>query len=144
LNRLQGPPETLLHVDAHLDNVAFLPAEDGDEVVFFDWQGTSRGLCVVDLSLFVNCAAPELRRAHERRLLERYHGRLVARGVRGYSTSSFRDDYRIALLRWWIGTVNGLGSGYAGSWSGRQAAVARQGVERWSAAIVDHGLAALV
>ncbi|MBW3539335.1 MAG: ecdysteroid 22-kinase family protein [Planctomycetes bacterium] len=143
LNRLQGPPETLLHVDAHLDNVVFVPAEDGDEAVFFDWQGVRRGLCVVDLALFVNCTAPDQRRDHETRLLERYHARLAARGIEGYPIESCLEDYRIALLRWWIGTVNGLGSDYAASWTGRQADLARQGVERWSTAVTDHRLTAL-
>ncbi len=138
IERLAGPPETLLHVDTHLDNLVFLGRGQDTELVVFDWQGVARGLGVVDLALFLTCASPTMRREHEADLMGRYHRGLVARGVRQYPLEQLMADYRVAILRWWIGTVNGLGSGYAGSWSGRQEELARQSVERLSAIVSDH------
>jgi len=50
-------------------------------------------------------------------------------------------DYSIALLRWWIGTVNGYGSPYAAALTGRQAQLAQQSVRWWNAVAADHLLA---
>jgi thiamine kinase-like enzyme len=130
----------LLHVDAHLDNFVFLERNTTPELVIFDWQGVARGLCVVDLALFLSGATVERRREHEPRLLAQYHAGLIAHRITGYSFPQLLDDYRTAILRWWIGTINGLGSSYAASWTGRQAEVARQSVIRWCAAVNDHQL----
>jgi hypothetical protein len=76
--------------------------------------------------------------------MERYYRRLVAAGVTGYSLECLTSDYRMAVLRWWIGTVNGLGSPYAAAWKGRQAEMARQSVRRWNAVAEDHHLSELI
>ena len=141
---LEGPPETLLHVDTHLDNLVFFDEEQGSRLVLFDWQGVARGRCVVDLALFLSGVSPELRRKHETDLIERYEQGLIGRGVATYPRERLRADYRVAMLRWWVGTVNGLGSTYAQSWTGRQLEVARQTAERMSAAVLDHHLSDLV
>ena len=144
INTLGGRPRTLLHIDTHLDNVAFLDAEDSTELVLFDWQGVGKGLGVVDLSSFLTGGSTEQRRQYERGLIERYHAVLVASGVTGYSLEMLNTDYSRALFRWWVGTVNGLGSSYAAAWTGRQAELARQSVERWNAISEDHGLTRIV
>jgi len=46
---------------------------------------------------------PERRRRLERRLLERYHATLTARGVQGYSFAALFHDYRLSAL-WQITT----------------------------------------
>jgi hypothetical protein len=46
---------------------------------------------------------PERRRRLERRLLERYHATLTARGVRGYSFDALLEDYRLSAA-WQITT----------------------------------------
>jgi hypothetical protein len=146
LRRLSGPPFTLLHGDAHLDNIAFLDGPDGPDgtAVLFDWQTLAKGLGVVDLALFMLGGSSEERGPHERQLMERYYRRLVAAGVTGYSLECLTSDYRMAVLRWWIGTVNGLGSPYAAAWKGRQAEMARQSVRRWNAVAEDHHLSELI
>ena len=143
LARLTADPSTLLHVDAHLDNFAFRSTEDGLTAILFDWQGTARGLGVVDLARFITGCAIEPRRANEAELVRRYHGALQARGIAGYSLEQLLADYRVALLRLWIGHVNGLGSPQAAAWTGRQAALVRQSVARMVAATMDHRVAEL-
>lgn len=144
LESLQGPPETLLHVDTHLDNVAFAGAGDDIRLILFDWQGVSKGLSVVDLAHFVTGTSSKATRLNEEFLLKRYHQGLISGGVDAYSFDRFFQDYRIAILRWWIGTVNGLGNPDSRNWTGRQADVAHQGVERWAAAALSYGVPALV
>jgi aminoglycoside/choline kinase family phosphotransferase len=144
LASVQGPPETLLHVDTHLDNIAFLGTDDDLQVVLFDWQGVSKGLCAVDVAAFVSGAIVDPDATKETELLKRYHDHLLVGGVDDYPLDRFLLDYRIALLRWWMGTVNGFGSSYADSWTGRQADLAQQSVLRWNTAIRDHHLAELL
>jgi Ser/Thr protein kinase RdoA (MazF antagonist) len=143
IGRLCRSPRTLLHGDTHLDNIAFI---DGVAAVpvFFDWQSVAKGVCVVDLALFLSSGSTEQRRMHERRLIEQYHTRLAASGVRSYSLETLMADYVVALVRWWIGTVNGLGSSHAGGWAGRQAQLARQSVQRWNGLTADHALLNLI
>jgi thiamine kinase-like enzyme len=143
LRRLGGPPNTILHGDVHLDNIAFLDGP-ASTAVLFDWQTLTKGLGAVDLALFMLGGSPAERRRHERHLIERYHGRLVAGGVTGYSFDTLLADFRVALLRWWIGTVNGLGSPYAAAWTGRQAHLALQSVKWWNAMAADHQLSELM
>ena len=144
LSRLGGKPTTLLHVDAHLDNIAFVGPAEQTEAVLFDWQGAGRGLGVLDLALFLTGGSTEQRRTHERELIARYHQRLTERGVSGYSLPQLLSDYRVALLRWCIGTINGLGSSYAATWKNRQLQVARRSVQNWNAIHADHGLHGLL
>jgi hypothetical protein len=122
LETLLGPPETLLHV------------------VLYDWQGVSKGLSAVDLALFLTSASTGQQASHDARLLTRYHDGLVRHGVDKYPFDRFQRDYRVALLRRWIGTVNGLATSYAKSWTGRQAALARQSVVRWGPVLINHRL----
>ncbi len=140
LARLAGPPTTLIHVDAHLDNFAFRETPDGVRAILFDWQGTARGLGVVDLALLLNALTPAQREHLETDLLQVYLETLRRLGVAGYPQARFQADFRLALLRWWIGTVNGLGSPQVAGWTGRQAALVRAGIERISAAALRHGL----
>lgn len=144
LERLQGPPETLLHVDTHLDNVAFVGTHDDMRFVLFDWQGVSKGLCVVDLALFLSGTSTETNRLNEDLLLKRYHDGLVSAGVDSYPFDQFIEDYRIAVLRSWIGTVNGLGHATSRDWTGRQLNVACQGVAKWTSALLYHRIPELV
>jgi thiamine kinase-like enzyme len=150
LAQLGGPPATLLHVDVHLDNLAFVNlasvcGERNDlQLLVFDWQGVSKGLCMVDVASFLSGAFVEPQTAAIEDLLVRYHRRLVNFGIDTYPWENCLLDFRVALLRWWIGTVNGLGSSYAVSWTGRQADLARQSVIRWNSLIADHRLLELI
>ena len=144
LETLQGPPVTLLHVDCHLDNMVFVGTEDSTKVMLFDWQGVSKGLGAVDLSLFLISASSEKKPLDDVRLLRRYHAGLVAHGVDGYPFDRLQSDYRVALLRRWIGIVNGLGSPAAKTLTGRQAELGRQSVVKLGSLLVNRGIPELV
>lgn len=103
------PPFTLVHNDASADNLFFVP---GPSVVVADWQLATRGRGAVDVATFLGGSLdPEVRRAHEERLLRAYHARLVEGGVTGYPWERCRDDYRLAALAvvWRLIGVVGMG-----------------------------------
>ena len=91
----QGP-RTVIHNDCRLDNLFF--DQDGSPV-FVDWQtiGCSRGTQDVGNLLAGSMNVPELRQNWEG-LLRRYHHRLTARGVRGYSWDECVAHYRQTIL----------------------------------------------
>lgn len=139
--RLGGPPSTLVHRDCHLDNIAFCARGP----VIFDWQRACVGAPALDVALFVSGALPGVdRAAHEAGLIDRYHTGLVARGVAGYALERLRDDVRAAMLRCFIGTVNGLAGDAAVPKNTRQASLARPTVQRWGRIVADYELLDLV
>jgi hypothetical protein len=72
-------PMTLLHGDPHPRNTYSLP--DGRMGVL-DWQLVRRGSWAHDVGYaLIGALPPELRRTHERELLDRYRGRLRDAGV---------------------------------------------------------------
>jgi hypothetical protein len=74
----QGPI-TLLHGDPHPLNTYTLPAGN---VGVLDWQLVRRGSWSHDVSYaLIGALEPDLRRAHERELLDNYRGRLQAAGI---------------------------------------------------------------
>lgn len=127
--RLDDPPPTLLHVDVHVDNVAF---RDG-EAVLFDWQGASSGPGALDVAHFVASALRGADREARPALLARYHAGLAAGGVAGYPLARLEEDVRLATLRLWVSVVGGGGSPAAAGWTGRAAALARAAAPRWAA-----------
>ena len=87
----------LVHGDYRLDNLLFT-AGRGCTVV--DWQTVSWGPAMLDASYFLGSGlSVEDRRAHERELVETYHGELLRlgatglerRAVRGRSTGGWRS-----------------------------------------------------
>lgn len=94
-------PETLVHGDLRLDNLAFR----GDEPVFFDWQGIRRGPAAYDVAWFLSGASDDLTPGDEAELLHTYHAALGEHGVRGYPFEAFERHYRMGLLT----TVQTLG-----------------------------------
>ena len=73
-------PMTLLHGDPHPRNTYSLP--DGRMGVL-DWQLVRRGSWVHDVGYaLIGALPPELRRNHERELLDNYRGRSARRGCR--------------------------------------------------------------
>jgi hypothetical protein len=71
-------------------------------------------------------------------------GLLGEHAVTQYPFESFLNDFRVALLRSWIGTVNGLGSSAASTWIGRQAQLAEQSVRKWNSLICAYRLRELL
>jgi hypothetical protein len=86
-------PRTVTHGDFRLDNLLF---KDGDLSPFVvDWQTTAWGTAAYDVAYFVGgCLTPELRRIHERQLLEDYFHTLTSYGVTGYGYEQFLVDYQ--------------------------------------------------
>ena len=95
LSDAQGP-RALLHGDYRLDNLMFAP----DQVIAVDWQTLDAGLPTRDLAYFISTAlTPEVRRTHERELVEAYHAQLMAYGVQDYTLEACQTDYRRGMLQ---------------------------------------------
>ena len=94
-------PETLVHGDLRLDNLAF---RDGDPV-FFDWQAIRRGPAAFDVAWFLSGASDTLTSGDETDLLRTYHAALEENGVSGYAFEVFERHYRMGLIT----TVQTLG-----------------------------------
>jgi thiamine kinase-like enzyme len=96
LGRCSEGPQTLVHNDFRLDNIFFEP---NDEPVVIDWQlaGRCRGTQDVAYLLSGSMNTDALRDCWAQ-LLERYHARLTAAGVRGYDLEVCRFHYRQSLL----------------------------------------------
>lgn len=85
---------TLQHGDFRPDNLLFDASGGKVSVAVVDWQTVQRGPGALDVSYFLGGAlTPELRRAHERDLIARYHDGLVRLGVTDYSLEECFDDY---------------------------------------------------
>ncbi len=78
-DRVARDPVTLLHGDPHPRNTYALP--DGT-MGLLDWQLVRRGSWSHDVGYaMIGALPPDLRRAHERELLDGYRGRLLDAGV---------------------------------------------------------------
>ena len=83
-------PLTVAHNDYRVDNLLF----GGERVVVVDWQTVTRGPGVDDLSYFLGASLPtEVRRAHERDLVEHYRQRMAEGGV-DLEVDQLWRDYR--------------------------------------------------
>lgn len=116
-------PETLIHTDLHLDNIAF---DGSNAATVIDWQGISRGPAAIDLAAFLSASLDsDTRRATESNLLRVYHELLIAHGVTDYSHDQLWRDYRLALLCILANIVNWLGSVNLDNLAGRELALTR-------------------
>lgn len=89
-----GAPETLLHGDAHFEN---LPLSEETEVVFLDWAAARRGLASFDVAVFmVQSFLPAQRALEERRRVDAHAATVDASG--GWSDPWL--DYRRGVLFW--------------------------------------------
>ena len=89
-----GEPATLLHGDAHFEN---LPLR-GDEVVFLDWASAHCGSASFDLAVFmVQSFLPEARKREERGRVAA-HAAAVTKGSTGWTDPWL--DYRRSVLYW--------------------------------------------
>ena len=97
---LQGRAYTVVHDDLHAGNVLYPRNPDVESVRLVDWQTWHIDLGPKDLAhMMALFWFPERRRRLEVPLLRRYHERLAANGVRGYSWSDCWADYRLCVLR---------------------------------------------
>lgn len=104
--RALGEPETLLHGDAHFENLALIEKPDGSsEILFHDWAGVRRGSGSFDLAVFLVMSFPPERRPQvERKLVALYSDALAAAGA-----TEARDPwegYRLGVLAWAVRLVH--------------------------------------
>jgi hypothetical protein len=90
-------PQTLCHGDTHIGNTYRLPDDSGG---LFDWQLTSRGFAMHDISyLLATGLSVAERRQHERELLGYYRERLMAQGVADAPAAEMLwTEYRRAMV----------------------------------------------
>jgi hypothetical protein len=96
LSRGADGPQTLVHNDCRLDNLFF--GDDG-QPRFIDWQVLARTRGTQDVgNLLAGSMSSDDLAANWERLLRRYHDRLQAGGVTGYSFDECVQHYRINVL----------------------------------------------
>ncbi|MBC7791125.1 MAG: aminoglycoside phosphotransferase family protein [Anaerolineae bacterium] len=90
---------SITHGDAHAGNFLF-PRKAGDPTYLIDWQLWHVDLGVRDVAFLLGLASyPDGSRETEVRLLRKYHDRLAALGVHGYSWDDLWLDYRRCIVR---------------------------------------------
>jgi hypothetical protein len=131
LRRLDRGPRTLVHHDCHPGNLAQFP--DG-RVVLFDWQLVRAGPWASDVAYLVATSlSTDQRRAHERRLLERYLDALAVMGGRPPIASEAWRSYVANLVYPLEAMVVTLALGAL-----QPADAVRPVVARAAAAVADH------
>ena len=131
-------PSTVVHGDFRMDNLFFGDDDGLDPMMVIDWQGCLRSKGVRDVAYFLTQSVPtDVRREHERELLERWHATLVEGGVEDYPFDTAWEDYRRAVLCVWIPVV--VIAGTLDSSNERARAWMTKMVERCAAAIDDLG-----
>jgi aminoglycoside/choline kinase family phosphotransferase len=92
-------PLCVVHGDFRPDNLMFGSRDGKVSVTTVDWQTTGAAVGAMDAAYFIgNSMFSTDRRTHEMALLERYHSKLVERGVPRYSWEACLEDYRRATL----------------------------------------------
>ena len=92
-------PATLLHGDAHAENLPLLAPDAGapEQVVFLDWPGPRRGQAGFDVAVFIAMSLTvEQRRREERALLALHSDALREAGV---DPPDPWLGYRLGILR---------------------------------------------
>jgi aminoglycoside phosphotransferase (APT) family kinase protein len=118
-------PLTFLHGDSHVGNMYFV----GDAAGLFDWQVAQCGQGMRDVSYFlVTSLASELRRAHERELIELWRAVLKGEGVKPPTTEAVWRQHRLHAIYAWIGSAVTAAAGELQPEPIARAGLARAGV----------------
>ena len=134
--QLDQHPTTLIHGDFRMDNMLFGQAPEHDSLLVVDFQGPLKGNGIHDVAyLLSHSAKTEVRREHERNLIERYSSGLINAGVKDYSFEKAWNDYRIGVLYSW--TVAAVIAGTMDPANNRGFAWMSKMVERNGTAIND-------
>lgn len=140
---MSTPPLTVVHGDFRMDNLFFGDGPDEEPLVAVDWQGSLRGRATQDLAYFMTgSVTTDVRRAHERELVEAWREGLVAAGVSGYSADDAWEDYRRGVAYVW--TIAVVVAGTLDRTNERANAWMSVMLERSVAAIDDLGIVDLV
>ena len=91
---------TVVHTDFRAENFLFGGSAGPDTVTVLDFQVMTRHVGVWDIANFLGASVTvENRRSWEQGVLDRYHDRLVASGVTGYTREQCQRDYRYCTLQ---------------------------------------------
>jgi hypothetical protein len=103
VDQLLAMPNTVEHADVRLDNILFGERDGASWVSILDWQAPTRGGGMQDVGYFLSQSLPvDVRRAHERELLDLYFTTLQQFGVGEYSRAQAEAEYRIGVLWGWL------------------------------------------
>lgn len=104
--KLDQHPKTLIHGDFRMDNMLFGQAPEHDALLVVDFQGPLKGNGMHDVAyLLSHSAKTDVRREHERDLIERYANGLITAGIKDYSVEKAWNDYRVGVLYSWTVAV---------------------------------------
>jgi len=96
-------PVTLCHGDYRMENLLYGHSPEQDAVAVIDWQGPLRARGMNDVALFLGQSTQtDVRRAHERALVQRYVDGLKAAGIEGLTMDDAWEEYRFSLLYNWV------------------------------------------
>ncbi len=91
-------PWTIAHQDYRVENLMFGPPGSG-QVVVLDWQGIGRGPGMYDVGYILGGSMEvELRREHEKALVQAYVDQLAELGIEGYDFDKAWADYALSHL----------------------------------------------
>lgn len=91
-------PRCLIHGDFRLDNMLFDIHAGAEDIAVLDWQTTGVGNGLTDIGYFLGTGiGDDLRRAHERELLDLYCTEMTRRGV-AMTRDAIWDDYVMGAL----------------------------------------------
>jgi hypothetical protein len=95
-NFLMSRPNSLVHGDARIENIAFEDGSGPDKVRLFDWAGALRGPAIYDLTYFIaGSLDTNLRRSMESDIQEAYYTEMLEGGVQNFSMDDLKEDMRI-------------------------------------------------
>ena len=99
---MDQPPLTLSHGDFRMENFLYATRPEHHPMVILDWQGPLLARGMQDLALLLGQSSQvEVRRKHERGLIERYLDGLAREGVADYGFDEAWVHYRHAMLYNW-------------------------------------------
>jgi aminoglycoside phosphotransferase (APT) family kinase protein len=92
-------PPTIVHVDYREDNLMLDDRSTDAPVVVLDWQLAAWGGGAYDVArLACGSLPPAERGGHHEEIVQRWHTKLLAYGVTGYSLNQAWHDYRVGAL----------------------------------------------
>ena len=99
---LDQPPYTLIQGDFRMDNMLFGQKPEHAPLMVVDYQGPLMGTGMADIAyLMSQSTQTEVRRTHERTLIQHYVNVLRENGVVDYDFEQAWEQYRIAVLYSW-------------------------------------------